>query len=344
MKQGPMFPITVQGICQTGQVAARDLAVVPGNDTLLAIDAGLCSGVGLFDFTASGGTMRPNLGGIYTGSSIAFANSSMLYTYDSDTSGAEFYRWDVTSGGVAKHDSTGFTLNGMGGFAGSYKLAGGLVYGFMGGVADPTTTPPSQLGQFPVASPFGFGQSVEGSGVAPEPAFGRVFVIGETLAGSANPVLFSYDSSRYVMLSSQIFTGLPAGLDLLRWGRDGLAWHTSLNYPFGGTTGTGKIILMRGPFVLPEWSTANATPGLTSASPASATAGSGNLMLTITGSGFVPGAVLMWNGSERTTTFVDSAHLTVAIPASDLSQRGSATLTVNNPGSGNSNSILFSIN
>jgi hypothetical protein len=28
----------------------------------------------------------------------------------------------------------------------------------------------------------------------------------------------------------------------------------------------------------------------------------------------VPGAVLLWNRAERSTTFVDSAHLTVATP------------------------------
>jgi hypothetical protein len=54
--------------------------------------------------------------------------------------------------------------------------------------------------------------------------------------------------------------------------------------------------------------------------------------------------VVRWNGAERTTTFVDSTHLTVAIPESDLSQHGSATLDANNPGSGNSNSISFLIN
>jgi uncharacterized repeat protein (TIGR01451 family) len=347
MQQGPVFPIIIPSFPgPTAQVAARDLAVAPGNDNLLAIDTGSFSGDGLFDFTATSGSMRTNLTGPYTGSNLAFADGSTVYSYDSDTSGAEFNRWTVASSGLARlgTDTTGFTLNGLGGFSGSFKLANSLVYGFAGGVADPRTTPPTQLGQFPVNSAFGFGQSVEGSGVAPDAASGRVFVLGETLAGSANPVLLSYDSSRYVMLGSQQFTGLPSGLDLLRWGRDGLAWHTSLGYPFGGTAGTGRIILMRGPFVLPEWSTANPTPALSSTSPASATAGSGNLVLTILGSGFVPGAVMRWNGAERTTTFVDSTHLTVAIPESDLSQHGSATLDANNPGSGNSNSISFLIN
>lgn len=67
-------------------------------------------------------------------------------------------------------------------------------------------------------------------------------------------------------------------------------------------------------------------------------------MLAVAGSGFIPGAVVTWNGAERTTTFVDSSDLTVAIPASDLSQSGTATLTVNNPGSSASNSISFAIN
>lgn len=242
-------------------------------------------------------------------------------------------------------NNAGYTLNGMGGFSGSFKLANGLVYGFAGGVADPSTTPPTQLGQFAVNSAMGSGQSVEGTGIAPSPSFGRVFILGETLAGSANPVLLSFDSNTYTQASAPQFTGVPQGQDLTRWGRDGLAWHTSLGGAFGNSTpGSGKIYLMRGPFVLPEWSTANPTPGLVSVSPASAAAGSGNFTLTVTGSGFVPGAVLKWNGAERTTTFVDSNHLTVAIPKADLIQAGTATLVVNNPGSSDSSSISFTVN
>ena len=339
MTQGSVYPVTVQTFC--GTPVLRDLAVAPGNDNLLAIDTGSCSGIGLFDINGTTGSMRPNLTSSYTGSNLVFPNGSTLYSYDIDTTGAEFYRWSVTSSGLTLNNNIGYTLSGIGGFSGGFRLSNGLVYGFAGGVADPTTTPPTQLGQFPVAYAFGFGQSVEGTGVVPDPASGRVFILGNTLGGSA---MFSYESTRYVMVGSQQFTGLPSGLDLLRWGRDGLAWHTGLGFPFGGTAGTGKIILMRGPFVLPEWSTANPIPALSSASPASATAGSGNLVMTILGSGFVPGAVVRWNGAERTTTFVDSTHLTVAIPASDLSQHGIATLDGNNPGSGNSNSVSFPIN
>jgi hypothetical protein len=66
--------------------------------------------------------------------------------------------------------------------------------------------------------------------------------------------------------------------------------------------------------------------------------------LTVSGSAFVPGAVLTWNGAERTTSFVDASQLTIAIPASDPSHAGAATLVVNNPGSSNSSSISLTIN
>ena len=101
---------------------------------------------------------------------------------------------------------------------------------------------------------------------------------------------------------------------------------------------------MRGPFVLPEWSVTNPTPTVASVNPSSISAASGNLLLTIIGSNFVPGAVVLWNGAERSTTFVDASHLTVAIPASDLAKSGNATVLVNNPGSSNSNSNSFTIN
>jgi hypothetical protein len=343
LTQGPVYPLVIPGT--TPQVAARDLAVDPGDDNLLAIDAGDFYGLNLLDISGSTATMRAKGTGGYTGSDLVFGNSTTLYSYDIDTTAAELYIWTVTANGLTLNNNTGYTLNGIGGFGGGYQLLNGFIYGFGGGVVDSTTTPPTQLAQLQISSAEGSGQSIEGVGVAAAPSYGRVFLLGETLAGSANPVLFSYDSNRYVLLGLQQFTGAVEGQDLVRWGRDGLAWHSSMNGAFGNSTpGAGQLFLMRGPFVLPEWSTVNATPGLASALPASAAAGSGNFILTVTGSGFVPGAVLKWNGAERTTTFVSSSQLMVAIPAADVSQSGAATLVVNNPGSSDSSSVSFTIN
>lgn len=344
MTKGAVYPVNITSFGSTSQVAPRDLAVNPGSNDLLAIDTGSFSGIGLFDISGSTMTQRQNLTSPYTGSNLAFANASTLYSYDSDTSGAQFNIWTVTNTGLTLNNNTGYTLNGIGGFSGAYRLANGIVYGFGGGVADPRSTPPVQLGQFNVGAAQGNGQSIQGTGVAPDPAIGRVFITGETLAGSANPVLFSFDPNTFELVNMQQFTGAAQAQDLVRWGRDGLAWHSSLNGAFGtGTPGKGQLFLVRGPFVLPAWAATNPVPGLTSVSPSSAGAGS-NITLSVAGSNFVPGAVLLWNGAERTTTFVDSSHLTVAIPASDLGQSGSATLVVNNPGSANSSSVSFTIN
>jgi trimeric autotransporter adhesin len=67
--------------------------------------------------------------------------------------------------------------------------------------------------------------------------------------------------------------------------------------------------------------------------------------VTVTGSGFVQGATARWNGSDRTTYFVDSSHLSVAIPATDIQSAGTASLTVKNPGATSAtSSVTFTIN
>jgi hypothetical protein len=66
-------------------------------------------------------------------------------------------------------------------------------------------------------------------------------------------------------------------------------------------------------------------------------------MLTLTGNNFLPGVAVTWNGLYRTTTVVDSSHITVAIPASDLSTTGSATVIATNPGAPASGSLTIAI-
>jgi hypothetical protein len=90
----------------------------------------------------------------------------------------------------------------------------------------------------------------------------------------------------------------------------------------------------------------NPVPTISSISPATAVAGSGNFTLTITGTNFVNGSVVRWNGSDRPTTFVSSTQLTAAIPASDVATAGTANVTVFNPapGGGESGAVTFTIN
>jgi hypothetical protein len=56
-------------------------------------------------------------------------------------------------------------------------------------------------------------------------------------------------------------------------------------------------------------------PTLTSISPNSATANQGDVPLTATGTNFVNGSTIMWNGVALTTTFGSSTQLSATIPA-----------------------------
>jgi subtilisin family serine protease len=89
-----------------------------------------------------------------------------------------------------------------------------------------------------------------------------------------------------------------------------------------GTTASGRRVNARAALV---------QPAIASFSPASATVGDTGFMLTVGGVNFENGAIVRWNGVDRTTTFVSTTQLTATILTSDLVSTGSASVTVRNP-------------
>lgn len=89
----------------------------------------------------------------------------------------------------------------------------------------------------------------------------------------------------------------------------------------------------------------NPVPFLNPLVPDATVPGGPAFTLTVTGTGFVNGSTVNWNGSPRTTSFVSSSKLTAAILASDVTESGTATVTVVSPGPGGgvSNSQFFQI-
>jgi hypothetical protein len=89
----------------------------------------------------------------------------------------------------------------------------------------------------------------------------------------------------------------------------------------------------------------NPAPFASSLTPGSASPGSANVTLVVSGSNFVNGAIVRWNGADRATTFWSSTTVTASIPASDLVTASTASVTVFNPapGGGTSNSQTFTI-
>ncbi len=116
------------------------------------------------------------------------------------------------------------------------------------------------------------------------------------------------------------------------------------------TAGTASVTVFSptpggGTSVAQTFTINNPVPSIASLSPSSATHGTVAFTLTVSGSGFVNGSQVKWNGSARTTTYVSATKLTASITASDIAVAGSASITVTNisPGGGTSNSKTFTI-
>jgi hypothetical protein len=102
--------------------------------------------------------------------------------------------------------------------------------------------------------------------------------------------------------------------------------------PGGGTSNPQTLTIL------------NPVPTISSLSPPSASVGMG-FTLTVTGTNYVPGSVVRWNGADRATTYVSPTQLTAVIPATDVMTAGTGRVTVFNspPGGGTSNSVSLVI-
>jgi hypothetical protein len=103
----------------------------------------------------------------------------------------------------------------------------------------------------------------------------------------------------------------------------------------------------------------NPVPTLTSVSPGSTALGYPDTIVTLTGTNFVAGSTVAFNGATNSasgstaelngvalpTTFVSATELTAAIPAADLTAAGTDSITVVNagPGGGTSAAVAFSV-
>jgi hypothetical protein len=141
--------------------------------------------------------------------------------------------------------------------------------------------------------------------------------------GSSRPTIFVNATQITVQLSSSDLAQAGSG-SLAVVNTEGLGW-----------TSNAQTLTITG----------NATPPtLTAISPTSATAGSGPITLTATGSNFASTSAIQVNGASRATTFVSSTQLTATLTAADLASAGSLSITVNTPGVGTSGAQTFTVN
>jgi hypothetical protein len=317
-----------------GPYYAGDLRVAPASPRTLAVSLFATGST-----SASGGmviyddaTPRPTQAGGATGSWYRFdslqwgTTASDLYA-SSASYGYDLYTFSVDASGVVLHDTyrSAFSTYGL---AIRFDPGTGLLYADDGRVIDPATG--LLAGTYPVSGLYA-------RRIVPDSSLGSAFFVsGDSYGSGPHVTLSAYDLTQYYPTRSTTvsFVGAPPRR-LIRWGLDGLAFLTP-----------DLVVLLRGPTVLPASTTSNPVPVLTSISPSSATAGSPNLALAVTGTGFVRGSTVLWNGSERTTKFVSSTDLVAYVPASDVAAAGSAEITVASPspGGGTSSAAAFAVN
>src|SRR5204863_1346468 len=101
-----------------------------------------------------------------------------------------------------------------------------------------------------------------------------------------------------------------------------------------GTCNTASAILVI---------TISSRPTVTSLSPTCTAAGGPQFTLTVTGTNYVSGSTVNWNGSPLATAFVSATQLSATVPAALIATAGTASVTVVSPCGGTSNAQTFTV-
>jgi hypothetical protein len=294
-----------------GSITEASIQVVPGrnNDFVASVGGqyGGSLGVALVSNGALVSTL-PNQPPLQVGTqSLCFLSNPKTF-YGSN--GQALY--DIT---ILNHTTLDVNLNsGMPqGLGSGFSCDSSLLYDFTGLVFNPLTS--QVLGTYSLP----YGQPA--TGMLPDTSVGQTYAL--TYFGS--PAIYVFNQQTFQQTAMlELPENFSQATELARWGTDGFA-YIAFNY----TDNTSDVVLIRSGVALPS-AGPNPVPAVTSASPA-VTAGHANYQITVTGSDFVPGAVIEWNGSPRTTIYQSATALIADIPASDVSVAGTVHITVVNP-------------
>ena len=145
------------------------------------------------------------------------------------------------------------------------------------------------------------------------------------------PAIASYDPSTFGLAGALYFplTGTPGSLR--RWSADGFSFLTGVTSGSDLTNPSAfsLLLLVRSSLATPGVA---GTPSIGTISPSFSAAGSPALTLSVNGNGFTAASTVLWNGTIRTTTFVNATQLTAAVTAADLATSGTALVSVSSGG------------
>jgi len=307
-----------------GLNTAGQLTVDPSDDHTWTVALAGCCNNSLYFYKDS--TQLPDFITYPAIYDAVWANSSTLYGDGEDT----LSQVAVTaSGGTVSQQWSGL-VNGN-----AIDYAAGLIYGNDGKVFNPSTG--LLVGSFDLNNCCGGFLAV-----LPDSTINRFFAVGVTPFYSSLGIT-SYNLTQFTPVAvtdlSSLANYTPGSF--IPWGSNGLAFllqtccYTSY-----------QTVLVKSPaMLLTSSTTKNPKPAAQSLSPASATHGGWNLPVTITGTGFVPGSQVTWNGNSLVAAYVSATQLTIYVPYTDIASAGTAQVVVSNPapGGGKSAALTFTI-
>jgi sugar lactone lactonase YvrE len=185
-----------------------DMAVVPGSPLSLAISGVSGTPVRIYD----NGVARPSggTGGAHDIQSIAFSSPSVMYGYESGSSGFALVKFTLDANGLS---GSTIASNLISGFSNKIGFAGGLLYS-AGRVVDPEAR--TIKGTFQNSSRI----------FTVDTALGRLFSIDTN--GSTSVILRAYDINTFLPLGTATLPGVTGNpVRLVRWGVNGLAFNTT---------------------------------------------------------------------------------------------------------------------
>ena len=335
----PAFTPDIQislGDTSSGPNLAQALAVSPTDSHTIAagLSGACCSESGPLEFFTDSSLLANSITSVPI-NQVAFASGTTLYGYSSAT--LSQVSVTTTGGTLTKQWNNLVTGN-------TFQYSGGLIFGSNGQEFNPATG--LLLGTFDV------GPTCCGNGVQllPNSALGRAFALGVTPFFNSFGIT-SYNLTQFTPVAVADLSGLsngsgpfsPATAKLIPWGTNGLAFILTSGCCGNPTT---QVVLVQSPtLLLTSTKSVSSVPVATSTNPTSVTHGSGNFLMTLKGSGFVPGSVVTWNGRARSVSYVSQNKMTVYVPGAAVASAGIVNIVVKNPapGGGKSSTLTFTV-
>jgi hypothetical protein len=264
-------------------------------------------------------------------SNIVFANANTLFGYNNGT--LSEVAVSATGGKV------GTTWNGL--VQGSnIRYGAGLIYGSAGQAFDPSKG--DLVGTFDVSGGCCCCNQLQ---LLPAPAINRAFAVGVTPFFNALGIT-SYNLSQFTPVAVASLSQINGNVSssFLRWGGNGLAFTV---LPSCCNNSAPQVVVVQSPAMLLASGVGNnPVPKVTSLTPSSATHGSGNFPMTISGTGFAPSSTVAFGGRQLTVDYQSATQLIVYVPGTDITSAGSASVVVTNPlpAGGTSSPTTFPIN